>query len=175
MKQRIFHPWNLDTAEAKRLQNELAQFVVQADNSQPIEYVGGVDVAYSRTGKVIAGAAVVLRADSFSVHEKAVVISTTAFPYLPGFFAFREMPVLLAALQQLKQGPARLFACPKQPAWRTRQRKLLLRINKRANARYKRAMITRISSKKRSTISSGVAQEVTSRMAEWLSSISSQM
>ncbi len=105
MKQKIFHAWNLDTVAARRLQSQLAKLVVTEDIHGPIRSVAGVDAAYSKTSPKIAAAAVVLDAKSFLVLEKAVVLETTSYPYIPGLFAFRELPAVITALQALKLIP----------------------------------------------------------------------
>jgi deoxyribonuclease V len=65
--------------------------------------VAGLDVAYD--GDRLAAAVVVLDAIDLTVRDTAVVLGTPAFPYVPGLFAFREVPALLAALDKLTVRP----------------------------------------------------------------------
>jgi deoxyribonuclease V len=65
--------------------------------------VAGLDVAY--TDDRLAAAAVVLDADSLDVLEEATVLDRPAFPYVPGLFAFRELPALVEALRKLSVTP----------------------------------------------------------------------
>jgi deoxyribonuclease V len=69
--------------------------------------VAGVDVAYSSdaVGGPIAGAVVVLELPDLSVVETAVATGTADFPYVPGLLAFREVPILLSALDRLNVRP----------------------------------------------------------------------
>ena len=46
-----------------------------------------------------------LDGESLEEVDRSVVLGRTTFPYVPGLFAFREVPALLAALEQLKTTP----------------------------------------------------------------------
>ncbi|ADB31831.1 Deoxyribonuclease V [Kribbella flavida DSM 17836] len=76
---------------------------------QQPRYVAGLDVAYA--GDEFAAAVVVL--DGLEVVDRAVVLGRTAFPYVPGLFAFREVPGLLTALERLRTTPE-LLVCDGQ-------------------------------------------------------------
>lgn len=65
--------------------------------------MAGLDVAYD--GDRLAAAVVVLDLADLSVRDTAVVSGRPAFPYIPGLFAFREIPALLAALEKLTVRP----------------------------------------------------------------------
>ncbi|TDC85213.1 endonuclease V [Actinomadura sp. 7K507] len=71
--------------------------------------VAGLDVSYagdgSGTGTRLAAAVVVLDGTSLDVVEESVAVGTAAFPYVPGLFAFRELPALVDALRDLKTVP----------------------------------------------------------------------
>ena len=63
----------------------------------------GLDVDY--TGDRIIAAAVVLEVATLNVVQTSVAEGETTFPYIPGLFAFREIPTLLAALDGLDEAP----------------------------------------------------------------------
>jgi deoxyribonuclease V len=65
--------------------------------------VAGLDVAYQ--GDRLAAAVVVLNPADLTMIKTAVVRGTPAFPYVPGMFAFREIPALLEALERLRVRP----------------------------------------------------------------------
>jgi deoxyribonuclease V len=67
--------------------------------------VAGVDAAYSKTDRAIYGAAVVLSLPDLALVEAAGASGPVTFPYIPGLLTFREAPILLAALQQLRHLP----------------------------------------------------------------------
>ena len=91
------------------VQLELARLVrVDAPLESMPKLVAGVDVAYesdsSGAGR-IAGAVVVLDIDSLSVVDSATAGGASSFPYIPGLLAFREVPILLEALDRLNTKP----------------------------------------------------------------------
>ncbi|MEV6633950.1 endonuclease V [Actinoplanes sp. NPDC051470] len=94
--------WPSTPSEAFAIQDELRPQLL--DGPVPItpSTFAGVDVAYGEDR--LAAAVVVLEAD-LSVRETAVVIGEPAFPYVPGLFAFRELPAVLDAFSQLKDQP----------------------------------------------------------------------
>ncbi|WP_433021678.1 deoxyribonuclease V [Kribbella sp. CA-294648] len=75
------------------------------------QYVAGLDVAYD--GDALAAAIVVLDGHSLTEVDRAIVLGRTAFPYVPGLFAFREIPALLEALGKLTITPD-LLVCDGQ-------------------------------------------------------------
>lgn len=62
-------------------------------------------MAYHEDGERLAAAVVVLDTADLSVRDTAVVRGGAAFPYVPGLFAFREIPALLEALGKLTVRP----------------------------------------------------------------------
>jgi len=95
--------------EAIEIQLELARLVrVDRPMAGTPRLVAGVDVAYesdsSRAGR-IAGAVVVLDLTDLSVVVRATATGSSDFPYVPGLLAFREIPILLTALNRLTVRP----------------------------------------------------------------------
>lgn len=74
-------------------------------------YVAGLDVAYD--GDDLAAAIVVLDAHTLTEVDRSIVLGRTTFPYIPGLFAFREIPALLDALAKLAVTPD-LLVCDGQ-------------------------------------------------------------
>ncbi|MEU5786674.1 deoxyribonuclease V [Micromonospora purpureochromogenes] len=74
------------------------------------ETVAGLDVAYAESGDLLAAAVTVLDAATLAVVDRAVSVGRPAFAYVPGLFAFRELPALLAALDGLTVQPE-LLVC----------------------------------------------------------------
>ncbi|MEU3452773.1 deoxyribonuclease V [Micromonospora sp. NPDC006766] len=100
-----------DVAEALRVQDELRSRVdlVGPGPAAPTT-VAGLDVAYAESGDRLAAAVTVLDATTLAVVDEAVSVGRPAFGYVPGLFAFREMPALLAALDRLTVRPE-LLVC----------------------------------------------------------------
>ena len=89
--------------EARAEQDRLRTRVIVEPGPAAPATVAGLDVAYD--GDRLAAAVVVLDVVDLSVSDTAVVLGTPAFPYVPGLFAFREVPALLAALEKLTVRP----------------------------------------------------------------------
>ncbi|XP_062098475.1 uncharacterized protein LOC133804325 isoform X2 [Humulus lupulus] len=68
-----------------------------------LEYVGGVDISFSKKDSSVAcGILVVLDLHSLKVVYEDFSVVTLDVPYVPGFLAFREAPVLLDLLEKMK-------------------------------------------------------------------------
>ncbi|WP_204985237.1 deoxyribonuclease V [Micromonospora globbae] len=98
-------------AEAVAVQEELRSRVdlVGPGPSAPAT-VAGLDVAYAESGDLLAAAVTVLDTRTLEVVDRAVSVGRPAFAYVPGLFAFRELPALLAALDRLATRPE-LLVC----------------------------------------------------------------
>ncbi|GLY21925.1 endonuclease V [Micromonospora sp. NBRC 101691] len=96
----------MTVAEALGVQDRLRPLVdlVGPGPAEPAT-VAGLDVAYSEDGDRLAAAVTVLDARTLRVVDSAVVIGRPAFDYVPGLFAFRELPALLDALERLTTRP----------------------------------------------------------------------
>ncbi|MGX6601950.1 deoxyribonuclease V [Micromonosporaceae bacterium Da 78-11] len=95
--------WPRTEEEALAAQDTLRARLVGGPGPSSPATVAGLDVAYD--GDRLAAAVVVLDATDLTVRDTAVVRGTPAFPYVPGLFAFREIPALLAALAKLTVRP----------------------------------------------------------------------
>lgn len=98
------HPWDVTPAEAAEIQRRLAPLV----RDEPLDIaavrtVGGLDVSV-REDRVRA-AVVVLEAEGLGVVDQAIWEGPVAFPYVPGFLSFREVPAILPALEELRALP----------------------------------------------------------------------
>jgi deoxyribonuclease V len=105
MKINNIHPWVKNVAEAKIIQEQLRQQVVVSDCLKKIKYVAGVDVGFEDNYAISKAAVAVLSYPELELIETAIARIPTAFPYVPGYLSFREIPVILAALPQLKITP----------------------------------------------------------------------
>ncbi|WP_225845271.1 endonuclease V [Streptomyces sp. HPF1205] len=104
------YAWPTGREEALALQDRLRPL---ADHRGPgpsrPRHVAGLDVAYAGdgrgTGDLVAAAVVVVDTATLEVVERATATARTTFPYIPGLFAFREVPVLVEALRALRVTP----------------------------------------------------------------------
>ena len=107
------HPWDVLPREAIAIQEQLRRYVIQTDQFGEIHTVAGVDVGFEDNGRVTRAAVVTLQFPSLQPLETAVARQPTRFPYVPGLLSFRELPAVLAAMQQLRQ-PADIYLCDGQ-------------------------------------------------------------
>jgi deoxyribonuclease V len=97
------HPWDVSPAEARAIQDRLrGRVCVQPLDRQP-ERVAGVDVSVK--GDLARAAVVVLSYPDLVPFQAAAAELAVPFPYVPGLLAFREGPVVLAALERLTCKP----------------------------------------------------------------------
>ena len=100
----MIEEWPASPEEAVALQLRLAPLV---DQHAPAGFAprtaAGLDVAYGENE--LAAAVVVLDVESLEPVDRVVVRGVTDFPYVPGLFAFRELPSLVSALERLTVSP----------------------------------------------------------------------
>ena len=87
------------------MQRELRGHLILTDQLGPVQRVAGVDVGFEAGGTVTRAAVAVLRYPELDVLETATARCPTTFPYVPGLLSFRELPAVLAALEQLREPP----------------------------------------------------------------------
>ncbi len=99
------HGWRVTTAEAIRLQKELAAEVSRSGDIPNPRMVAGVDISVNRWEKTGTAAVVVLSYPGLEPVEVKVVTDSLNLPYIPGLLSFREAPLILAACEELKVMP----------------------------------------------------------------------
>lgn len=97
------HPWDVSPAEARAIQNRLCGRVCVQPLERRPRVVAGVDVSVK--GGVAKAAVVLLSYPDLVPFQAATAALPVSFPYVPGLLAFREGPVVFAALEQLASGP----------------------------------------------------------------------
>ncbi|WP_441297605.1 endonuclease V [Actinosynnema sp. ALI-1.44] len=92
--------------QAVRLQLDMAHLVERTapDGFAP-KVAAGLDVAYAPDSDRIVAAAVCVDMTTLAIVDSAVHEAVADFPYVPGLFAFRELPALLPALAKLRTRP----------------------------------------------------------------------
>lgn len=97
--------WDLPIEEAVQLQRELAALVSLEDRLDSAELIAGFDLAEERESGQGRGVVVVWRASTGTVVEEVVTRAPLLSPYVPSLLAFREGPLVEAALRQLQTEP----------------------------------------------------------------------
>ena len=99
------HSWTLTVEEATAIQNQLSGEIITSDQLGEVKYVAGVDVGFEDNYAISRAAVAVLSFPELQLIEQAIARRPTNFPYIPGFLSFREVPVVLDALSQIKITP----------------------------------------------------------------------
>lgn len=91
------------------IQIKLSEKIVLRDAIpfKDIKLIGGADVSYRKKGDRIfgSGCLVVMDFRNMEVVEKVTGTYEVKFPYIPGYLAFREVPVIIKLLDKLKLIP----------------------------------------------------------------------
>jgi deoxyribonuclease V len=103
LKTVVEHPWDVSTAEARQIQEQLRSQVRSLPLGMPVRTVAGIDVSIKRDRARAAVAC--LAYPELEPIEAATADVPVKFPYVPGLLAFREGPPALAALAKLKVQP----------------------------------------------------------------------
>jgi deoxyribonuclease V len=98
------HPWDVSNEQARNIQMRLASLVNERPPNSTIRTVAGVDVSYPEARWARAGAAVMSFPDLVLV-ETATAVLPVCFPHVPGLLSFREAPVAIQALGNLRALP----------------------------------------------------------------------
>lgn len=88
MRIKVEHKWDVSLEGAKEIQMKLKEKVIIAPLNKKIETVGGCDVAYN--GKKAYVSLVVMDINRMEVVKEYTGIYNFLFPYIPGYFTFRE-------------------------------------------------------------------------------------
>ncbi|GAB4132917.1 MAG: hypothetical protein Kow0040_14440 [Thermogutta sp.] len=87
-------------------QEEVRRAVVLRPLESPVEYLGGVDASYGPNGEAVAVYCHVRRCDG-RLMEWIVVRRECRFPYISGYLAFRELPVMGEAVAEARKAGLR--------------------------------------------------------------------
>lgn len=104
------HDFNLETDDDfQRIQKELSKEIILQDTiiEKEIKSCAGVDIAYWQKDNVDYGACSIVLIDyiTHKVIEKAESWGKINVPYIPGYLAFRELPLIIEAASKLKNTP----------------------------------------------------------------------
>ncbi len=92
-------------SSALALQRRLAAGVERETRLGPVTAIAGVDCSAPRFGSHIRAAIVVLNWPGLAVLEERRAEVVTPLPYIPGLLAFRELPAIEVAWNQLVHAP----------------------------------------------------------------------
>lgn len=105
MHHKALHPWNVTWKQAIEIQESLCSRLVSQRIRRAIKYVAGTDLSCSRRNKTAWAGAVVLTYPGLQQVDARGIRGTLEFPYVPGLLSFREIPLLLKVLEDLRCEP----------------------------------------------------------------------
>lgn len=101
------HSFNLELDEMKQIQKQLREQIQIMPFREVPQYVAGVDLAYAEPWAFAV--IIVMEHTSKTIVEIVHHQEKVSFEYIPGFLAFRELPVFLKAWEKLKTEPDLVF------------------------------------------------------------------
>lgn len=90
---------------ARGIQQQLRETISLTPLQQPPLTIAGADISLNRFSEIIYAGIVTLRYSDLQPIAYSLVKGVTRFPYVPGFLAFREVPALVQAFQQMTEKP----------------------------------------------------------------------
>jgi deoxyribonuclease V len=101
----LLHGFNLPPSVALKLQSNLASSIDRCNILGEIRFVAGVDVSLGRQGGIGRAAVVVFRYPSMEIVAESIHEGPVTMPYIPGLLSFRELPLILPAVEKLSIEP----------------------------------------------------------------------
>lgn len=102
---RLEHYKTIEPTKAVKLQEKLRKKIVLDKLDGIPQFIAGADISFDFGSDVMHAAIIVLEFPSLKPVARSLASDETTFPYIPGLLAFREMPVLLKAWNQLRVKP----------------------------------------------------------------------
>lgn len=97
--------WKVSPAEARALQERLADRVRIQPLPESFQILGAADIGYVKAADLLVAVLITFRWPDLDVLETAQVTAPAGFPYVPGLLSFREIPPILEAGRQLDRLP----------------------------------------------------------------------
>ena len=104
MASEYLHEWDVTIEEAAQIQKRLQPLVQKTDGFrlEELKTVAGIDCSLKDEGQA---AIVVLSYPDLKVVDQVIVRRPITFPYVSGFLSFREIPIIMAAIERLQVQP----------------------------------------------------------------------
>ncbi len=95
------HDWPRTAAQGTAIQKRLAPLVVRDGQIESPALVAGVDMAAGKAGQPARATVVVLNYPELEVVATETACGELSLPYILGLLSFRELPLILSALEKL--------------------------------------------------------------------------
>jgi deoxyribonuclease V len=96
---------HLTPAEAIDYQNRLRNRIQIRELQKPIKTIAGADISFNKDSEILYAGIVVFKYPEMQVITTSTAIAHTSFPYISGLLAFREVPALFTAWNNLYVKP----------------------------------------------------------------------
>jgi deoxyribonuclease V len=96
---------HLSPTEAIDYQNHLRNLIQIRELHKPIKTIAGADISFNKNSELLYAGIVVFKYPDMQVITTSTAISHTSFPYISGLLAFREVPALFIAWNNLYTKP----------------------------------------------------------------------
>lgn len=96
---------SISTTEAIQFQEQLRSKVVLKNTWERLSVIGAVDCSHAPGAPMGIAGIMLYRYPDLVELSRTVVAHPVRFPYVPGLLAFRELPLILAAIESLSQLP----------------------------------------------------------------------
>lgn len=100
-------PFNVETA--KEWQQRMSLELTSDFEDKPLELIAGADIGLIDGGRQVRAAICVFNVSDLSPVIASIAIADNQMPYIPGLLAFREVPALCKAWEQLPLKPQLLL------------------------------------------------------------------
>ncbi len=97
----------MDLVELKREQEKLSHRISLRDTFSEVKTIGGA--VCQQIGSKLVAVVVVCEFPSFEIKEQKTYVLNTPLPYRSGFEAYREIPAIIEAFNQLDEDPGVLL------------------------------------------------------------------
>ncbi|RFM33368.1 deoxyribonuclease V [Chitinophaga silvisoli] len=91
--------------EATQVQNELREKVRIQPIDYPVNIIAGADISFNKFSTTVYAGIILLSFPDLKPLGYSLIKKEVHFPYVPGYLAFREVPALLDAWEQLPVKP----------------------------------------------------------------------
>lgn len=91
--------------EATQVQNELREKVRIQPIDYPVNIIAGADISFNKFSTTVYAGIILLSFPDLKPLGYSLIKKDVHFPYVPGYLAFREVPALLDAWEQLPVKP----------------------------------------------------------------------
>ena len=96
---------HISIPEATLLQQEMSEQIVLKPFEKKVKTIAGADISFNKFSNTVFAGIIVLSYPDMKVLSYSLIETETTFPYVAGFLAFREIPSLLQAWNQLPEKP----------------------------------------------------------------------